>query len=205
MSFFLLKSLLSKGLLRLLIEVGILKGHHVTPLTGAFSVFLLLFLSACGSPPKPQPIVIDPNITAAVKAMKVEDFFSSGEQGAALSKQVRAGLQYEGIKLAEGDNVAILRGKLIIDPLQVRCSQGEKSGKKLYICDKNGEFVVEYRLFDAQGKILLTGRETKVVMDMEGPQTTEEAAKGRLDSNVNITNKVLQRFSQKIVKRLLQR
>ncbi len=167
-------------------------------------MFSALLLGACaGTPVKPE--IVDPKIAAAMSLVKVEDFASQTNasqvnNGQTLSNQIKAALKYEGIKLvAEGEESSVLRGKLNIDPIREKCANSTDPKKPLYICDKNTYVTVDYRLFDQQGKVILTQRVTESVFETEMSHTSAEEAKTQLKSDKKIIADALQSITQKMV------
>ena len=162
-----------------------------------------LLLTACGTGSIKQPKPIDPNITRAMTNVKVEDFTSSNGKGATLSANLRSALKYGGITLAsDGRKAAVLRGKLTIDPFQTHCANSTNPKISVYVCDRSGYVTVNYRLFDKQGKILLTERVTSGILESEMSNTSSAEATANLKSEDKLLHDALQEVTQKIVREL---
>ena len=171
----------------------------------SFSTLLLTVLTACAVTPA-KPVVVDPKITEAMTHIKVEDFAAQGSKGASLATAIKATLKYEGVKLSETDeSVAVLRGKVKIDPIRTKCANSTNPKVSVYLCDRDTYITVDYRLFDQQGKILLTAQAREGVLESEMSNTSASEATSKLKSEEAIMHDAFEAISKKIVKRLLQR
>jgi len=165
---------------------------------------LMAILTACADNPV-KPVVIDPKITEAMMHITVENFAAKGDKGTSLATAIKTALQYEGIKLAEDESGAVLRGKIKIDPIRTKCANSTDPKVSVHLCDRDTYFTVDYRLFDQKGNILLTSQAREGVLESEMSNTSVAEATAKLKSEDAIVHDAFQVISKKIVKRLLQR